>query len=61
MQCLTTPHADPHCKYLHGYSPAFKFTFGCLDLDNKNWAVDFGGLKPPKQWLKDTFDSQDSD
>ena len=37
-----------HCKYLHGYSLAFKFTFGCLDLDNKNWAVDFGGLKPKK-------------
>ena len=51
------PHADhSHCKYLHGYSLAFKFTFGCSDLDNKNWAVDFGGLKPLKQWLEDTFD-----
>jgi 6-pyruvoyltetrahydropterin/6-carboxytetrahydropterin synthase len=42
--------------FLHGYSLAFKFTFGCSDLDNKNWAVDFGGLKPLKQWLEDTFD-----
>ena len=51
------PHADhSHCKYLHGYSLGFKFTFGCADLDNKNWAVDFGGLKPLKQWLEDTFD-----
>ena len=51
------PHADhSHCKYLHGYSLAFKFTFGCSDLDNKNWAVDFGGLKPLKNWLEDTFD-----
>ena len=51
------PHADhSHCKYLHGYSLAFKFTFGCNELDNKNWAVDFGGLKPLKQWLEDTFD-----
>jgi 6-pyruvoyltetrahydropterin/6-carboxytetrahydropterin synthase len=51
------PHADhSHCKYLHGYSLAFKFTFGCEELDNKNWAVDFGGLKPLKQWLEDTFD-----
>ena len=51
------PHADhSHCKYLHGYSLAFKFTFGCKTLDNKNWAVDFGGLKPLKQWLEDTFD-----
>ena len=51
------PHADhSHCKYLHGYSLAFKFTFGCSELDNKNWAVDFGGLKPLKQWLEETFD-----
>ena len=51
------PHADhSHCKYLHVYSLAFKFTFGCSDLDNKNWAVDFGGLKPLKNWLEDTFD-----
>ena len=51
------PHADhSHCKYLHGYSLAFKFTFGCSELDNKNWAVDFGGLKPLKAWLEDTFD-----
>ena len=51
------PHADhSHCKFLHGYSLAFKFTFGCSDLDNKNWAVDFGGLKPLKAWLENTFD-----
>ena len=51
------PHADhSHCKYLHGYSLGFKFTFGCDELDNKNWAVDFGGLKPLKKWLEDTFD-----
>ena len=51
------PHADhSHCKYLHGYSLGFKFPFACSSLDNKNWAVDFGGLKPLKQWLEDTFD-----
>jgi 6-pyruvoyltetrahydropterin/6-carboxytetrahydropterin synthase len=51
------PHADhSHCKFLHGYSLQFKFTFGCNDLDNKNWAVDFGGLKPLKAWLEDNFD-----
>ena len=31
-------------------------TFGCKELDNKNWAVDFGGLKPLKAWLEDNFD-----
>jgi len=51
------PNADhSHCHLLHGYSLAFKFTFGCRDLDNKNWAVDFGGLKPLKKWLEDQFD-----
>ena len=51
------PNADhSHCSLLHGYSLAFTFTFGCDELDNKNWAVDFGGLKPLKQWLEDSFD-----
>ena len=51
------PHADhSHCKFLHGYSLAFKFTFGCDELDERNWVVDFGGLKPLKKWLEDTFD-----
>ena len=51
------PNADhSHCHLLHGYSLAFKFTFGCKDLDNKNWAVVFGGLKPLKAWLEDQFD-----
>ena len=51
------PNADhSHCHLLHGYSLAFKFTFGCRELDEKNWAVDFGGLKPLKAWLEDSFD-----
>jgi 6-pyruvoyltetrahydropterin/6-carboxytetrahydropterin synthase len=51
------PNADhSHCHLLHGYSLAFKFTFGCKELDNKNWAVDFGGLKPLRAWLEDHFD-----
>ena len=53
------PHADhSHCRFLHGYSLAFKFTFGASELDHRNWAVDFGGLKPLKKWLEDTFDHQ---
>ena len=51
------PHADhSHCRFLHGYSLAFKFTFGASELDHRNWVQDFGGLKPLKQWLEDTFD-----
>ena len=45
-----------HCHLLHGYSLAFTFTFGCDQLDNKNWAVDFGSLKELKAWLEDHFD-----
>ena len=50
------PNADSHCRFIHGYSLAFKFTFGCKELDKKNWAVDFGSLKPLKKWLEKTFD-----
>jgi len=50
------PLAHSHCKFLHGYSLQFKFTFGCDELDERNWVVDFGGLKPLKAWLEDSFD-----
>ena len=51
------PHADhSHCRFLHGYSLAFKFTFGCNELDHRNWVVDFGGLKTLKKWLEEMFD-----
>ncbi len=51
------PNADhSHCHLLHGYSLSFKFTFGCYELDNKNWVIDFGGLKELKNWLEDQFD-----
>jgi len=54
--CFRQPNAHSHCKFLHGYSLQFKFTFSCDNLDERNWVVDFGGLKPLKAWLEDTFD-----
>lgn len=45
-----------HCKYIHGYQLKAKFWFGCKELDNKNWAVDFGGLKDLKKILQNQFD-----
>lgn len=45
-----------HCSLIHGYALSFKFIFVAQDLDDKNWAVDFGGLKELKAWLKDNFD-----
>jgi len=54
--CFRQPNAHSHCKFLHGYALQFKFTFGCSQLDERNWVVDFGGLKPLKAWLEDKFD-----
>ena len=45
-----------HCQYLHGYSLGFKVTFECSELDERNWVMDFGGLKRFEEWLKETFD-----
>lgn len=45
-----------HCHFLHGYQLKAKFWFGCNNLDNKNWSVDFGGLKELKTELQNVFD-----
>lgn len=48
--------AQSHCRLIHGYALAVKFVFAAEQLDERNWVVDFGGLKPLKQMLEDTFD-----
>lgn len=45
-----------HCKYVHGYRLMAKFWFGCTGLDDKNWVINFGGLKDVKKVLQDQFD-----
>jgi 6-pyruvoyltetrahydropterin/6-carboxytetrahydropterin synthase len=45
-----------HCKYVHGYQLKAKFWFGCQGLDDKNWVINFGGLKEVKKVLQDQFD-----
>lgn len=45
-----------HCRFLHGYQLKAKLWFGCNELDDKNWCVDFGGLKELKQHLQGLFD-----
>lgn len=45
-----------HCKFVHGYRLVAKFWFGCNKLDDKNWVVDFGGLKGLKTILENQFD-----
>jgi len=48
--------ADSHCRFLHGYALAFRFEFETIELDRRNWVVDFGSLKSLKHILEDNFD-----
>lgn len=48
--------AESHCNQLHGYALSFKFTFEADELDDRNWVMDFGGLKSLKKKLTETFD-----
>jgi len=48
--------ASSHCKFIHGYRLTAKFWFCCSELDEKNWVVDFGGLKELKNILEHQFD-----
>jgi 6-pyruvoyltetrahydropterin/6-carboxytetrahydropterin synthase len=45
-----------HCSTLHGYSIGIKLVFECETLDDKNWCMDFGGLKEFKEWADYMFD-----
>jgi len=45
-----------HCHFVHGYRLQAKFWFECKELDDKNWVVDFGGLKELKAVLEKQFD-----
>jgi len=45
-----------HCSTLHGYSIGIKLVFECETLDDKNWCMDFGGLKSFKAWADYMFD-----
>lgn len=45
-----------HCRFLHGYQLKAKLWFGGTSLDDKNWIVDFGGLKELKAKLQHVFD-----
>lgn len=45
-----------HCRFLHGYQLKAKIWFSGSSLDDKNWCVDFGGLKELKAKLQHVFD-----
>lgn len=46
---------DTHCCKVHGYQLKAKFWFEG-DLDDRNWVVNFGGLKELKYKLQQQFD-----
>lgn len=48
--------AESHCNLVHGYSLSFHFEFEALELDIRNWVVDFGSLRELKQKLEEWFD-----
>lgn len=48
--------ADSHCNKIHGYALSFKLYFGCNELDVRNWSMDYGGLRPLKDFIEDHFD-----
>jgi 6-pyruvoyltetrahydropterin/6-carboxytetrahydropterin synthase len=46
---------DTHCRFMHGYALAVTLTFEG-PLDERNWVISFGELKPIKAFLEDLFD-----
>ena len=54
--CFRQYKAKSHCQYLHGYSLEIKLEFSALNLDDRNWVVDFGGLKELEKQFRKTFD-----
>ena len=45
-----------HCRFVHGYSRSFTFWFTAKKLDLNGFVVDFSGLKPLENRLKEQFD-----
>lgn len=47
---------ESHCRFLHGYALGFRFVFATRALDERNWCLDFGAMKPVRAWLHEMFD-----
>ncbi len=54
--CFRQHRAKSHCRHLHGYALAIRFEFEAQETDERNWVVDFGGMKTLKTWLASMFD-----
>ncbi|WP_083270409.1 6-pyruvoyl trahydropterin synthase family protein [Lacunisphaera limnophila] len=47
---------DGHCAFIHGHNWSIGVTFGCTQLDENGFVVDFGKLKFLKDWINDRLD-----
>lgn len=54
--CFRQWQAESHCHHLHGYALQVELTFEADSLTPEGWVIDFGGLKPIKNWLEAMFD-----
>ena len=45
-----------HCSFIHGHNWSFRFTFGCDELDEAGFVVDFSDLKFIRDWLVENLD-----
>lgn len=54
--CFRQWRADSHCNTMHGYALQVGLVFEADELDERNWVIDFGSLKPVKRWLEQMFD-----
>ena len=57
---ITTGHRQwrdkGHCSYVHGYGRYVRLTFEAIELDERGWVMDFGGLKGVKSWIESEWD-----
>ncbi|MEM9160667.1 MAG: 6-carboxytetrahydropterin synthase [Verrucomicrobiota bacterium] len=47
---------EGHCAFIHGHNWSFTFVFGCRELDECGFVLDFGKLKGIKRWIDDNLD-----
>tara|TARA_R100001163_G_scaffold48405_1_gene36385 strand:+ start:705 stop:1142 length:438 start_codon:yes stop_codon:yes gene_type:complete len=50
------PFHDGHCRFIHGHNWTIEIEFGAPDRDENGFVVDFGKLKPFRQYLEKDFD-----
>ncbi len=55
MAHLQHRHPGP-CRLVHGHNWSFALTFGCDELDEQGFVVDFGGLKYISKWISENLD-----